>query len=157
MIENITISEAISSDHKELSSFFDHYNSLDISRNRTDCYLSHNHTIVAKEGSKIVGIIQWCVKEDPNSGVVEFEEFYVLEEYRGKGIGSKILDYSIQLVKDYFLKNKLILRNIYLFVSEDNTSARKLYETYGFKNLNSVGTLFSSTSIELFYCLSISN
>lgn len=155
MNKNIKISEATRADEPELLTFFKHYNVDEITRGRVECYLSHNRTIVAKDGNKVVGVVQWYVKEDPKAGVVEFEEFYVLEDYRGQGIGTEIFRTAIESAKNYFNKIGIKLRKIYFFVSESNTNARKLYEKLGFANVTCVGNLFGDEEPELFYCLNV--
>ncbi|MDD4893559.1 MAG: GNAT family N-acetyltransferase [Candidatus Rickettsiella isopodorum] len=152
-MENIKITLAKKRDRKKLSEFFKHYRVSSLIKNRTDCFLTHNFTVVAKDKEKIVGVIQWSVKEDPKAGVAEFEELYVLEDYRELGIGSLLLEFAIQSVKKYFLKIRVKPRKIHLFVSESNMKARALYEKLGFKNVASVGTLFADKETELFYCL----
>jgi len=152
-MENIKIVLASKNDKKQLLDFFQHYKIKTIIQNRIDCYLSHNFTVVAKDKNKIVGILQWYVKEDPKSGVVEFEEICVSENYRGRGIGSLLMKYAIQSVKNYFKRNKIEPRKIFLFVSEENKAGRGLYEKYGFKLTSEAGNLFSDTEKELLYCL----
>ena len=107
MMDEIIVSIATKSDKPQLLEFFKHYSNPEILENRIDCYLSHNSTILAKDGGKIVGTLQWHIKEDPNCGVVEFEEFHVLEDYRNKGTGSSLLEHGIQSVKDTFHANKI--------------------------------------------------
>lgn len=85
---DIKVIQASKEDSEQLLGFFRHYNNKTVSQNRVECYLSHNFTIVAKDRNKIVGILQWHIKEDPNAGTVEFEEIFVLERYRGKEVGS---------------------------------------------------------------------
>ncbi|HGJ67644.1 TPA: GNAT family N-acetyltransferase, partial [bacterium] len=53
-------------------------------------------TILAKDGKKLIGVLQWIIKEDVGTGVVEIEEVLVLEDYRGKGIGAKLVEYCIK-------------------------------------------------------------
>ncbi len=50
----------------------------------------------------------------------------VLEEFRGKGIGTRLLHRAIARVKEKGLKR------VTLLVSEDNSRARRLYEREGF-------------------------
>ena len=154
-MNNYSISLASISDKPELLTFFQHYQNQDLINKRVDCYFTHNFTVVAKDQNKIVGVLQWYQKEDPKSGVVEFEEVYVLEDYRGQGIATAILKFAIQSVKDYFKKIKITPRKIYLFVGQNNSPARHLYEKLGFKNIAPVGNLFSDPEPELFYCLSL--
>ena len=98
-MDDIKITLATSEDRRQLSKHFEHYKIKKIIENRLDCYLSHNFTVVAKDKRKIVGVLQWYIKEDPRAGVVEFEEVHFSEEYRGKGIGSLLMKFAIQSVK----------------------------------------------------------
>jgi hypothetical protein len=83
-MEDIKVELATLQDKDQLLEYFKHYNSKEILEKRVDCYLTHNFTVVAKGGEKIIGTLQWCVKEDSNHGLVEFEEIHVLENYRKK-------------------------------------------------------------------------
>ena len=78
----ITISNATLKDKDQLKNFFSHYKIEDYIEKRVDSYFNFNHTIVAKDDAKIIGTIQWLIKEDPNLGVVEFEEVNVLFGYQ---------------------------------------------------------------------------
>lgn len=155
-MDDITINLATQIDKFELIKFFQHYKNQDLIENRVSCYLSHNFTVVAKDQQKIVGVLQWYLKENPKAGVVEFEEIFVLEKYRRQGIGTKILIQAISSVQDHFKKLAIRPRKIYLFVSQNNTPARALYEKVGFVNISPVGTLFNDLETELFYCLNLS-
>ena len=57
-----------------------------------------------------------------------FSDFFVREDLRGKGIGSRILEFAI----NYFKENGI--KKIRLHVYKDNSSAIKLYEKYDFKH-----------------------
>ena len=147
---------ATEKDKKQLLDYFRHYKIKEIIEKRIECYISHNFTVIAKDENKVVGILQWYIKEDPKNGVVEFEEFHVLEKYRGKGIGSLILKFAIQNVRDYLEKIKIEPRKIFLFVARSNTIARTLYEKFDFKLNSEVGNLFSDDEVELLYSLDLS-
>lgn len=151
---DIKIVLATKKDAKQLLEFFRHYKAEGVIKKRIDCYLSHNFTVVAKDKKKIIGILQWHVKEDPRAGVAEFEEIFVSQNYRGGGIGSALIKYAVQSVKDYFVKIKIKPRRIFLFVGKENEIGRILYEKNGFKFVVETGDLFSNDKIELFYCLS---
>lgn len=155
MNSDIQINLANNSDKLQLLTFFQHYHQLQISSKRVDCFLHHNFTVVAKDKAKIIGLVQWSIKENPQSGVVELEEFYVLEAYRQQGIGTAILDFALKSIANYFKSHHLQLRRIYLFVSQNNLPARKLYEKAGFKNQASLDNLFADDQTELFYCLDV--
>jgi ribosomal protein S18 acetylase RimI-like enzyme len=154
-MNNIKIALATKEDRIQLLKYFEHYKIKKIIENRVDCYLSHNFTVVAKDKNKIVGVLQWHIKEYPRAGVVEFEEVHVSEKYRGKGIGSLIIRFAIQSVKEYFNKIKIKPRKIVLFVGKNNKVARALYEKHGFKLISDVGYLFSDKEKELVYSLDI--
>ena len=146
-----TIAQATIADKKAMSEYLKHYGTKKIIEKRVDCYLSHNHTVLAKDGDKIVGMIQWLIKEYPRFGVAEFEEVYVLEKYQNKGIGSQLLDFTISAVGNYLKKLNIMPRKIFLFVSKNNTDARGLYEKHGFKHIGEAGKLFSDKEIKLVY------
>ncbi len=128
-------------DRKALAEFFSHYNS-EITEKRVECYTSHNFTVIAEE-NEIVGVLQWSVKEDPNLGVCEFEEVHIKVGFRRKGIGSKLVEFAVSSVSDYFEKKGLSARRIFLFVAKKNKAARTLYEKKGFFCATDVGPLFS--------------
>lgn len=152
---NIKTALATKEDKDRLLKYFEHYKIKEIIENRVDCYLSHNFTVVSKDKNQIIGVLQWYVKEDPNAGVVEFEEVYVSEDYRGKGIGSLLIEFAIQSVKDYFKEIKIKPRKIFLFVNKENDAARTLFEKYGFRLVSEIGDLFSENKMELLYSLKI--
>jgi ribosomal protein S18 acetylase RimI-like enzyme len=118
-----------------------------------DCYLGHNFTILAKDLDRIVGVLQWYLKEDPTAGIVEFEEYHVRAEYRGKGIGSRLVDYAIQSVKAYFRALGLQPRRIFLFVGSENRAARAVFEKFGFESVGEAQGLFFENEPLLIYCL----
>ncbi len=154
-MENITITSASGKDQNQLINFFHHYGVEDIIQSRIECYLNHNFTIVAKDKNKIIGVLQWHIKENPSVGVAEFEEIYVSENYRNQKIGSLLVDYAIESVKNYFRKINIRPRKIFLFVSENNKNARGLYEKHNFKLISEIGSLFAESEMELFYCLDL--
>ncbi|MFA7676503.1 MAG: GNAT family N-acetyltransferase [Candidatus Shapirobacteria bacterium] len=153
----ISISNATSKDADQLINFFSHFKIKDYIEKRIDAYLTCNHTIVAKDGEKIIGTIQWLIKEDPNLGVVEFEEINVLFAYQKQVIGSQLLTAAINSVKDYFIKNNLKLRKIYLFVSETNLAAQNFYKKFGFNQEAIITNLFSDSANELFFVLDLTS
>ena len=81
----ITIENASIDDKEDLAETFQHFKDEKAMMNRAECYLSHNNSIVAKDGNRIIGKMLRYIKENPHDGIVEFEELYVFENYRRKG------------------------------------------------------------------------
>ena len=149
------IIKATVDDKTQLLAFFKHYSNPELLQKRIDCYLEHNHTILAKDNDTIVGTLQWHIKEDPNCGVAEFEEFHVLEGYRNKGTGSLLIEHGIQSVKATFRRSEIKPRKIFAFVGSQHDAARKVFEKSGFNQISDIGNLFSDSERELIYCLEI--
>lgn len=71
---------------------------------------------------------------------------YLLKEYWGKGLSTKLMDRAINILKEEGCKQ------VYLWVYEVNTRARKFYEKYGFIfDGNKKQSHFSNKPIELRY------
>ena len=105
-----------------------------------DRFLSHIHNdeiIVAIRDNQVVGVLIYLTRMITGGPVIDrkvlfIDSMAVDEEYRGQGIGHQLFDY-IQKVcyeKDY--------DGIELQVNAMNTSAKKMYESYGFteKSIN---------------------
>lgn len=71
----------------------------------------------------VIGYIGFRVVDD----LAEMMNFVIDPDYQNEGLGSKILDYSLD-----FLKEKNV-RFITLEVRKSNKRAQHLYEKYGFK------------------------
>jgi ribosomal protein S18 acetylase RimI-like enzyme len=154
-MKDIIIANATLADQENLAETFQHFIDKRAMQSRAECYLTHNNAILAKKGDAIIGKMLWYVKESPNEGVAEFEELYVFEEFRRKGIGSKLIDTAIYSVREYFENHGIKPRRIFLYTGEDNQNARKLYEKFGFEKTASVGHLFSDNDNDLFYVLDL--
>ena len=83
--------------------------------------------VVAKSEDEIVGFASlW---EPPFE--IHVNNIVVRKDLRGQGIGTKIMDYLINISRE---KNK---EELTLEVNENNTSAIKLYEKFGFQKVGS--------------------
>ncbi len=153
-MNNIKITIATKKDKEQLLIWFKHYKINQFIEKRVDCFLEHNSTIVAKDRNKIIGVLQWYVKENPNEGVAEIEEVFVSEKYRGQGIASLLITFAIKTIWEYFIKFNFKPRKVFVFVGKENIPAIKVYEKYGFKFVCSVGNLFHDEE-ELFYTLNL--
>lgn len=154
-MKSIKIALASKKDKEQLLEFFKHYKVESVIKKRVGCYLSHNFTVIAKDKNNIVGALQWYMKEDPKLGITEFEEVYVSENYRNKRIGSSLVKFAIQSVRNHFRKIGIKPRKIFLFVSKENKIARVLFEEHGFKRISKVDNLFYNNRTELIYCLEL--
>jgi GNAT superfamily N-acetyltransferase len=148
------IVRATDEDKVQLMDFFKHYDSELLER-RIDCFLSHNITLLAIDEDEIVGTLQWQVKEDPDCGVAEFEEFHVLEDHRGKGVGSLLLEHGIRSVKGYFQEHGIEPRRIFAFVGKERETAKHTFEKHGFKPVSEVGNLLSDSEIDMIYIFEV--
>jgi len=80
-------------------------------------------------GEKLVGYIALCVGFSIEfSGLDAFvDEFYILPEYRGKGVGAKILELTKIEAKN------MGIRALHLEVARSNVTAQNLYTQAKFK------------------------
>ena len=121
-----------------LQEFYNHYNSetnsyIDILKEeKTNPYLKYCFYV---GNNKILGYITYLDIYDR----FEISYIYVLREFRGNGIASKML----QFVIDEGLNKKI--NNITLEVNSKNTSAIALYHKYGFKKVAIRSGYYSGT------------
>lgn len=97
--------------------------------------IEDENIVVIKDNEEIVGYAVFCIKEKENHGMRRRKQFDVEaigigEEYRGKGYGTKLLNYLKELAKG------LECTDMYLTVNEENIPAIKNYEKFGFKLKN---------------------
>lgn len=121
-----------------LQEFYNHYNSetnssIDILKEeKTNPYLKYCFYV---GNNKILGYITYLDIYDR----FEISNIYVLREFRGNGIASKML----QFVIDEGLNKKI--NNITLEVNSKNTNAIALYHKYGFKEVAIRSGYYSGT------------
>lgn len=100
---------------------------------------SYREICIAKSGSDIAGfvIMQTC---GTFSGYIQ--TICVAENYRGKGIGTKLLEFCEQRILSYS-------PNIFICVSSFNSGAIKLYKNFGFKLIGELEDLVKEGFTEL--------
>ena len=76
--------------------------------------------LVAKEGSKVIGICRTAIKEEKN----QLQAIYILPEYQGKGIG-KMLWNEAQVFFD-------LSKDIFVELAVYNKHAERFYKSLGF-------------------------
>ncbi len=85
-------------------------------------------TMVCVENGEYIGTSSFCrsrLEQYPDSG--EVISIYFLPEYIGKGYGGKLLEAVISELKNQGFTE------VFLWVLEENTTARQFYEKHGFK------------------------
>ena len=88
--------------------------------------------IIAEIDGKYAGFLYWFVGENPwfDPFVEKYgyiTEVQVLENYRGQGVGKKLLVYALEQLK------KKPIDAIYTATTEDNIVAKHLYDSNGFR------------------------
>ena len=86
------------------------------------------YSLVATYDGQVVGQIGMEVISTPRRKHVSNIGMAVSEDYRDKGIGSKLLESMLELATNW-----LAIRRIELEVYTDNASAKALYERHGFE------------------------
>lgn len=86
--------------------------------------------IISSDG-KNVGIIELGIYEDKYkedmTGIGEIRSFHIKKEFQGQGIGSKVIEFAKNELKERGYKT------ICLWVKKQNHKAIKFYEKFGFK------------------------
>ena len=77
------------------------------------------------ENDKTIGVLKYSLIYDR----MEIDNIEVILEYRGKGIGTKLMSYLISLA----IENRVI--NITLEVRISNEVSRHLYKKFGFREV----------------------
>lgn len=94
--------------------------------NRLD---SHNrNTLVMLEDGNIIGTSSYGQSRlDSMNGYGEIISIYLLPEYCGKGYGKQLLQAAVAALAD------MGYADIFLWVLEENSVARRFYERFGFR------------------------
>jgi ribosomal protein S18 acetylase RimI-like enzyme len=83
-----------------------------------------------KQGGSTMGFVDYEVK--PQRLSAQILGLAVLEEYREKGVGTKLLEKALSKIISYRNAEGLPLKYVELLVSVENTAALSLYAKYGF-------------------------
>ena len=97
--------------------------------------ITNEEIYIAKVDKEIVGYIIFNIKEKENPSMryrkqLNIDAICVDERYRGKGIGTKILENIKEIAKTKGCTD------LYLTVNQENENAIKVYEKFGFKVKN---------------------
>ena len=83
------------------------------------------NTIVILDNEKIVGYLSYVIKKR-HTGKLDADQLVILEEYRGKGLGKKLMEEAKQIAKENECDR--IELNCWLF----NENALNMYEHIGY-------------------------
>lgn len=106
-----------------------------ISKEYFEILVKNEEIYVAKLQNEIVGYVIFNIKEKENPSMryrkqLNIDAICVDEKYRGKGIGTKILESVKEIAKSKECTD------LYLTVNQENENAIKAYEKFGFKVKN---------------------
>lgn len=106
-----------------------------INKEYFDNLIKNEEIYIAKVDKEIVGYIIFNIKEKENPSMryrkqLNIDAICVDERYRGKGIGTKILESIKEIAKTKGCTD------LYLTVNQENENAIKVYEKFGFKVKN---------------------
>lgn len=143
MLENITFRKIRTSDNNVLATtirnVFDEYNAPKIGTVYSDPTTDNLFQLfktpksvlwVAEEGKNILGCCGIYPTDGLPAGCVELVKFYLTPEARGKGIGKKLMEQSIQSAIE------LGYQNMYIESLKEFGTAVRIYEKQGFKKLS---------------------
>ncbi len=91
------------------------------------------------------GIVKGVINCKPVGDEVEICEFYVEPFFKGKGIGRELLHYVMEEVKNAGI------HRIFLWVLQENVSARRFYEANGFRATGESCVVEGTDKIEIGY------
>ncbi|MFI5324286.1 MAG: GNAT family N-acetyltransferase [Thermodesulfobacteriota bacterium] len=117
---------------------------------REDNHFSYKNCVIAESGGEVAGMIAAFPMIEPDQNVLhtemdpvlipyskleQYNSYYIAgmavnPEYRGKGIGTKLLNISAEK------STSLDLPQLSLIVFEQNEGAKRLYERHGFYEIN---------------------
>ena len=96
-------------------------------------FLNKQFIYVAEDNQKIVGFITGEILSKKEWYTVQLgtiNNLFVLEEYRGKGIGKKLMETMMDAFKEKGINN------FELYALNNNENALKFYEKLGFRKYN---------------------
>lgn len=95
------------------------------------------------------GIVKGVVNQLNYGESIKIDTFYVEPFFKGKGIGTKLIQHTISEAQK---ENK---NRIFLWVIQDNMSARKFYEANGFRESGETRIIEGTTKIDMCYELTL--
>ncbi len=97
-----------------------------------DDLIQRYNTILNISDSEICGTLSWEIRGGLDDGVIELVAMGVTEKYRRKGVGSGLVIQMLEMARLVFSESGSMLRIVYLFMENQNETARQFYESLGF-------------------------
>jgi len=121
-----------------------HGDNYEFAKARLDYLIAQNFVIIAidTENQKIIGRAMFEAIEEPRFGAGMVWGVDILEDYQGKGIGSRILQTLVEEARKYFQQHNTKLRLLYLFTRSTNDIAKTFYKKFGFTEGPKIGKMF---------------
>jgi ribosomal protein S18 acetylase RimI-like enzyme len=105
-----------------------------------------NFVVINK--NQIVGYIIWVQKSGFRSeAVIELEQLAIIPHSQGKGIGRKLINHSLTLVKEHLAKNDSVLKHILVTTRADNIAQQLYKETLGAEVEATISNLYSADEV----------
>jgi ribosomal protein S18 acetylase RimI-like enzyme len=150
----IVFRDATESDFEILSRIYEKpYDGLETARKFVELYLGHYFWKLVEADGKIVGGLIWFPRENPELGWAEILDVWIDESYRRRGLGFRLIIEVIKNIESHFESFGHKAKCVILFTSENNISARRLYEKAGFKKVGYGGYVADDGTRELLYSL----
>lgn len=116
-----------------INDYLTRYGSLEeLAEQYADACIYTNQSLVVTKDEKIIGGITWSIKEGINSGLVEIFQMSILQNYRGHGYGSILVENCLEDIEQFYQSKNYPLRRIYIIITESNIIGRNLYRNKGF-------------------------
>lgn len=95
------------------------------------------------------GIVKGMMKLDCKNSIWELKELYVDPFFQGEGVGTKLMRHFLTTAKSHDVKE------VYLWVLEENFAARKFYESHGYVYTGNKKEFSDSRKISVELCITI--
>ncbi|MFT6909796.1 MAG: ribosomal protein S18 acetylase RimI-like enzyme [Oleiphilaceae bacterium] len=103
---------------------------------------------VAEKNGEVVGYIIWVQKSGFRpEAVIELEQLAVLPNFQGQGIGRKLINESLPLVKNQLLLNGSTLKHIIVTTRADNFAQQLYKKTLGVEIESTIKNLYSADEV----------
>ena len=105
-------------------------------------------SFVAQEQGRVVGYILWAQKSGfREQAVLELDQIAVLPELQGSGVGRRLIDESLPLVKAQVASQGSTVKHIIVNTRADNHAQRLYRQTLGAEVVAAIADLYSADEV----------